>query len=86
LQVYLDKNGHARGSLYLDDGESFDYRTKNEYISVEYIYKNNSLKVRNKNENSFYPDGENKLIKQVSLVGFDYTNMPTSVTNSITGK
>lgn len=42
--------------------------------------------VRNKNDNSFYPEGENKLIRNVFLVGFDSNTMPSSVTNSITGE
>lgn len=32
LQIFLSTNGTATGFLYLDDGQSFDYRSKNAYV------------------------------------------------------
>lgn len=85
LQVYLDKNGYAKGSLYLDDGESY-YKTKDDYISLEYIYKNDSLMVYKQEEKSFYLQGKDKFVKQVQIVGLNGRNMPESVINTISGK
>jgi alpha-glucosidase (family GH31 glycosyl hydrolase) len=39
LDVYLSGDGsHAEGLLYLDDGESFRYATKNEKALIKYTY------------------------------------------------
>lgn len=33
LQIYLDSSSSAKGFIYLDDGISFDYKTKKAFIS-----------------------------------------------------
>jgi hypothetical protein len=38
LEIYLDKASLASGFLYLDDGESFRYKTDNESSLIEFIF------------------------------------------------
>lgn len=42
LIVCLDKNGEAKGTLYMDDEKSYEYR-QGKYLYVEFIYKDNVL-------------------------------------------
>ncbi|KAI5704843.1 hypothetical protein M8J75_009352 [Diaphorina citri] len=42
LIVALNVNGTARGNLYLDDGQSYDYR-KGNYVAVQFKYENGVL-------------------------------------------
>lgn len=37
IVVYLDKNGSAKGSLYVDDGESYEY-LKGEYLDIQFSF------------------------------------------------
>ena len=43
LQIFLNPKGEATGSLYLDDGQSFDYRTKNAFISGKFSLAKRTL-------------------------------------------
>ena len=44
LEVFIDKNGNSYGSLYLDDGESFNYLVdENASASVGFSYEFNTL-------------------------------------------
>ena len=43
LIVALDKQNEARGALYLDDGATFNYRTKSEFSLVEFVYSKGKL-------------------------------------------
>ena len=36
LVVALDRDGQAHGSLYVDDGDSFDYKEKGAFTSIEF--------------------------------------------------
>lgn len=48
LDVYLSGDGaYAEGLLYLDDGESFRYQTKNEKALIKYQYFKNKLVCQN---------------------------------------
>lgn len=39
LTVYLNQNGNASGSIYLDDGQSFEYQQgESGYRNVEYSF------------------------------------------------
>ncbi len=39
IDIYLNGDGaYAEGILYLDDGESFRYNTKNEKALIKYQY------------------------------------------------
>lgn len=44
LEVFNDKNGNSYGSLYLDDGESFNYLVdENASASIGFSYEFNTL-------------------------------------------
>ena len=45
-----DNVGTAKGSLYLDDGESFNHTKRNEYSFVHFIYKNDALYIQIEND------------------------------------
>ncbi|CAF4684394.1 unnamed protein product [Rotaria sp. Silwood1] len=44
LIVALDRNHEAEGELYMDDGQSYDYRQKHQFIHRRFAFKNNELK------------------------------------------
>jgi alpha-glucosidase (family GH31 glycosyl hydrolase) len=49
LLIYLDNHKEAKGSLYIDDGKSFEYKKGNyKYFSISYY--NNQLLIQNKNK------------------------------------
>ncbi|XP_026743419.1 neutral alpha-glucosidase AB-like isoform X1 [Trichoplusia ni] len=54
LVVALDVNGTAQGSLYIDDGESYEYRN-NKYIYAKFKYESNAMTYSFPNENAHYP-------------------------------
>jgi alpha-glucosidase (family GH31 glycosyl hydrolase) len=44
LEVYLDETNKAYGGLYLDDGESFDYLTKEDASAyIAFSFENGTL-------------------------------------------
>ncbi|CAF3788669.1 unnamed protein product [Rotaria sordida] len=43
LVVALDRNHEAEGELYMDDGQSYDYRQKQQFIHRRFTFKNNEL-------------------------------------------
>lgn len=43
LELYLDSNGNAYGSLYVDDGESFAYLNENGSSLIQFTYEWNTL-------------------------------------------
>ena len=42
LIVGLDEQGSAKGSMYVDDGETFDFR-KGRFTRKNFVYENNTL-------------------------------------------
>lgn len=54
LVVALDYNNNAEGSLYIDDGETYDYKS-NKYIYAKMSYEPHALKYTFINENASYP-------------------------------
>lgn len=45
LTVALDKNGNAKGKLYMDDGESFDFENSGEFLDIEFEVSNDSKSI-----------------------------------------
>ena len=69
LDIYTDQNNAANGHLYMDDGESFDYKNSNESVFITYEYKDNTLTDQIIHpENSFEDDTEINLTT-VSIYG-----------------
>lgn len=83
LYVALDSDGKARGRLYMDDENSFNYRTKNEYASAEftveisgkYGYIRNSVDVGEGLKD--VPDDGSKMIERIIVMGVE--THPSSV-------
>jgi len=75
LFVALDANNEARGRLYIDDGQSFDYR-KGEFLIVEFTFKNNKLQSKVVNPESTFSTPE--WVERVVILGS--RNRPNSIT------
>lgn len=43
LIIALDKQNKAKGNLYIDDGKSYNYKTKNEFVLVDFDFTNDKL-------------------------------------------
>ncbi|XP_055910340.1 neutral alpha-glucosidase AB-like [Eupeodes corollae] len=80
LVVCLDKNGSSKGTLYIDDEKSYEYR-KGKYIYEQFEFKDNALK------NSFAttPDYDTpSTLERVIIAGLEKT--PKSATIEYDGK
>ena len=44
LEIYLDKNNYAIGYLYIDDGETFEYKSDHKRKLIKFEYKDGLLK------------------------------------------
>jgi len=44
LEVYLDENDNASGSLYIDDGETHEYLTDGAYAEISMSISGGTLK------------------------------------------
>lgn len=66
LRVYLDYHQQADGHLYLDDGESQRYRSDLDYVSVDYKYEGDTLKVKDREG---YNGSTTKIISSVTIYG-----------------
>ena len=53
LEIYLDNKNEGKGLLYLDDGESFDYKSE-ERTLIEFSYSKDVLISRALLRDSFY--------------------------------
>lgn len=53
LYVLSDENNKAEGTLYVDDGSSFNYRSK-EYIYVRFNYADGLISTRRIDEDTYY--------------------------------
>lgn len=75
LVVCLDKSSEAKGTLYIDDEKSFDYR-QGKFVYLEFEFKNNVLSSRSIDEKSTYPT--KSWLERVKLAGL--TKTPKSAT------
>lgn len=67
LQIFLDSNGTANGVLYLDDGESFKYRTNNAFIYGRFSYGKRMLSyIFEKGD----PNSNQAWLERVTIIGF----------------
>jgi alpha 1,3-glucosidase len=67
LVIVLDKSGAAKGELYVDDGETFDYQ-QGAYIYREFEFKDNVLESKNIGTKGKLTD---KFLKTIKSVGID---------------
>ena len=90
LEIYLDKkDGKASGYIYLDDGQTFNYRDKCEQTLVEFTYapteegKSTLIAEKKVGNECSYEGATSKLIRDVNIYGI--TQKPHSVRCSKTG-
>jgi hypothetical protein len=69
LEIYIDKSNKATGLLYLDDGETHNYRDKEERTLINFSYENNILTKKAVLRNSFYDMAAEMKIQEVSIYG-----------------
>lgn len=75
LVVCLDKSSEAKGTLYIDDEKSFDYR-QGKYNYLEFEFKDNVLSSRSVDDKSSFPT--KSWLERVRLAGLSKT--PKSAT------
>lgn len=73
LEIYLSANRTtAQGELYLDDGESFNYKYKKEKALIKYVYNNNTLSCESLYDASYvYEPSYSLKITEVNIYGLD---------------
>ena len=52
LEIYLDENNEAEGTLYVDDGETYQYQEQEDYARIQFAYKDGLL-TSQRSEGSF---------------------------------
>lgn len=67
LQILLNSQLEAVGSLYLDDGQTFDYRTKNAYIAGKFDFAKRTLSY---SFESGTPDSNSAWLERVTIFGY----------------
>lgn len=68
LDVYIDDNGRASGSLYTDDGVSFKHETDSEYAEVSFTYDGN-FTAKRVSDASAYDFPKSQTVDQVAIYG-----------------
>ncbi|XP_062503000.1 neutral alpha-glucosidase AB-like isoform X2 [Corticium candelabrum] len=76
LYIALDKQGKASGLLYADDGHSFEYKTKGQFLLRSFEFSNNVLTSKSANPQGVYQS--KSYIERVIILGLD--SQPSSVT------
>lgn len=80
LSIFLGSEGEATGWLYLDDGQSYDYRNENKFIYGKFDYQQKVLTYRfNKGE----PNANTAWLEKVTIVGLP--NKPNKVVGVLEG-
>ena len=83
LIVALDKQHKAKGQLYIDDGKSYNYRTKNQFVLIEFDFAQNKLTGKLK----FEPRYEcNSWLERVIIYGFEKTPKSVKIVSPLTGE
>jgi mannosyl-oligosaccharide alpha-1,3-glucosidase len=77
LVVVLDKQGSARGTLYVDDGETFDYE-QGAYIHRQFELVDGKLKSENIDPKGSKTAAYQKAMKDVSVEKIIVVNAPSS--------
>jgi len=68
FEVYLNSNQEANGFLYIDDGESWDYVNKKEYLLKNVTFnKNDGISLKNIHA-GFAP---NNKIERITIIGYE---------------
>ncbi|CAG8800492.1 20870_t:CDS:2, partial [Dentiscutata erythropus] len=75
LLIALDKNGEATGSLYLDDGETYDYE-KGQFVHLQFTFSGRKLISKSlsllKNDKNLYAQSINSVrVERIIVLGLD---------------
>jgi len=71
LEVYIDSYNSATGSLYTDDGVSFDHITKGLYTIVNFNYNGSLTSKRSEGTDYAFPSSQT--IDQIAIYGLTQT-------------
>ncbi len=79
LMVFLNQNNCAQGTLYLDDGDSFEYENNN-FLYLHYTMEENILKgkIQSKQTTKQYFDvikNSHRNLENIYVYGLDYSQM-----------
>ena len=80
LEVYLDDNKEASGSLYTDDGISFEHETNDDFAYTSFKYSNNTIKSSRSDAKGKYAYPETQVIQEIVVFGLDATKTPSAIT------
>ena len=69
LEVYLDENDSATGSLYIDDGESFEYQTDSKFAEISMSLSGGTLR-SSLTDGTRDVIGANQKVTKMSIYGF----------------
>ncbi|KAJ6235631.1 hypothetical protein M0813_28463 [Anaeramoeba flamelloides] len=70
LFVFLDENQKSSGSIYIDDGHSYDYKNLNKFISQKFVFDDHSLSTVTNNNNY-----DSTLIERIVILGLSKNNI-----------
>jgi len=71
LDIYITQDSKlAKGQLYLDDGETFNHATKQEYSLIEFSYVDGLFFIKTPHSN--YRSGQSFIIDEVNIFGVRY--------------
>ncbi|KAJ3433066.1 hypothetical protein M0812_22016 [Anaeramoeba flamelloides] len=68
LFVFLDENKRSSGSIFIDDGHSYDFKNSNKYIHQKISFQNNKLFTKTLNSNY-----DPALIERILIFGLEQT-------------
>jgi alpha 1,3-glucosidase len=77
LLVVLDKTGEAQGTLYVDDGETFDYQ-QGAYIHRQFVLSNGTLKSSDIGTKDSKTSSYLKSMKDITVERIIVVNAPTA--------
>jgi len=82
LEVYLDNDFKAKGTLYLDDGETFGYQ-RGEYIYLQFSFKDMRMEIKHLNKFTSSPEQffYGLSINQINIYGLKTNGQIKSITS-----
>ena len=67
LEIYLDENHEASGTLYVDDGETYRYQENSEYARVQFNFKDNLL--TSQRISGTFALGIDQVVQEIAIYG-----------------
>ena len=69
----------AKGTIYIDDGETFNYRDKNEKTYMEFEFDGDKLNVNSLLKDSYYSQASQIKISEINIYGI--SEQPKNIRN-----